>query len=254
MRTNHLLGLLLLLNGLFFPRHGFSQQGSSALSSAGPVWNNTTMAAHMNELTNRLRNWNGKPIKISDIRGSMYYNEDFQMGKVFLGDQYYGSYLMRYNAYADEIEAKKTEKHEVEAISKSTRLSFEIGNEIYVLRSFLDAEKNFIEGYLSELVSNGRYSLYHKKTKNFKEGKKPETSFHEPVPPQFLNSNSYYIGIDDKNPRRVKNSKKSFMELVSKEKQTEVKKFIKDNNINFKEKEDLVKLVSFVNSNEQTSF
>lgn len=248
MNTNHFLRLLVLFNGFIFLNQSFSQEGySSTLSSVGPIWNNTTMNAHMNELTNSLRNWDGKPIKLSDIRGSMYYDEEFKMGKVFLGDQFYGNYLMRYNAYADEIEAKKTEKHEAEAISKSTNLSFEIGGEKYVMKSFLNSEKNLIQGYLSELVSNGDYILYSKNTKNFKEGKKPETSFHEPVPPQFLNSNTYYIGVGDKNPQRIRNSKKSFLEFLSKEKQGEVKRFMKENGISLKEKEDLIKLVEFIN-------
>ncbi|WP_190809633.1 hypothetical protein [Flagellimonas sp. S3867] len=249
MNTNNILSFLLLFNGFLSLNQSFSQEGySSTLSSVGPIWNNTTMTAHMNELTNRFRNWNGKPIKLSDIRGSMYFDEDFIMGKVYLGDQYYGSYLMRYNAYADEMEAKKTEKHEAEAISKSTRLTFEIGNEKYVLKSFVDNEKNFVEGYLSELISNDKYSLYHKKTKNFKEGKKPETSYHEPVPPQFLTSNTYYIAVGEKNPQRLKNSKKALMEFIPKENHGQVKKFIKENNVSLKEKEHLIKLIDYVNS------
>ncbi|WP_420320199.1 hypothetical protein [Flagellimonas sp.] len=250
MSTNNFLSFFLLFNGFIFLNQSFSQvEGySSTLASVGPIWNNTTMTAHMNELTNRFRNWNGKPIKLSDIRGSMYFEEDFKMGKVYLGDQYYGSYLMRYNAYADEIEAKRSESHEPEAISKSTRLTFEIGNEKYVLKRFLDNEKNLVEGYLSELVANNKYSLYHKKTKTYKEGKKPETSFHEPVPPQFLESNTYYIAFGDNNPQRIKNSKKTLLGIISKEDQEDVKKFIKSNNINLREKEDLIKLVNHINS------
>ncbi|MGW9687231.1 hypothetical protein [Flagellimonas sp. 2504JD1-5] len=250
MKTNYFLSFVLLFNGFIFLNQSFSQvEGySSTLASVGPIWNNTTMTAHMNELTNRFRNWNGKPIALSDIRGSMYFEEEFKMGKVYLGSQYYGSYLMRYNAYADEIEAKRSEAHEPEAISKSTRLTFEIGNEKYVLKRFLDNEKNLVEGYLSELVVGDKYSLYHKKTKNYKEGKKPETSFHEPVPPQFLESNTYYIVVANKNPQRIKNSKKSLIELFAKEVQGDVKKYIKANDIGLREKEDLVKLFNYVNT------
>lgn len=250
VKTSRFLFFLLLVYALFHLHQGFAQSEgySSTLRSVGPVWNNATAAAHMNELTNRFRNWDGKPIKVSDIRGSMYFDENFEQGKVFLGGQYYGSYLMRYNAYADEIEAKRSRQHDPEVISKSTRLSFVIGNEKYVLKRFLDADKNLVEGYLSELVFGNAYSLYHRKVKYFKEGKKPETSFHQPVPPQFLDSNTYYIVVEGKNPKRFKKTKKSLMKHIPKQNQALVRKFVKDNAIDFKEINDLIKLVAFMNT------
>lgn len=248
MKTNHLPILLLLLNGFFFPYQNFSQEGSSILSSAGPVWNNMTLAAHMNELTNKFRNADGSKLKFSDIHGSMYYEEDFVIGKVHLGTQYYGKYAMRYNAFADEIEAKKTELHDPQVITKSFMLWFEIGNDKYVLRDYVDFEDNLTDGYFMELVSHEKYSLYQKRQKMLREGRKAENPNQADIPPRFLDSNSFYIAVGDKNPLKLKTSKKALKDFVPEEQMGKLKKFMKENKINLGEKEDLVKLVNYMNS------
>lgn len=248
MKVSNLLSAFAFLTAVFVSPM-FSQQGySSTLSTSGPVWNNTTLSAHMNELTNKFRNWDGSKLQFSDIRGSMYYDEDFVIGKVYLGTQYYGKYPMRYNAFADEIEAKKTEMHDPQVITKSSMLWFEIGNNKYVLRDYVDFENNLTDGYFMELVSHEKYSLYQKKQKMLREGRKAQTPNQENVPPRFLDANSFYITVGDKNPIKLKNSKKALKDFVPEEQMGKLKKFMKESKINLGEKEDLVELVNFLNT------
>ncbi len=229
-----------------------SQSGySDTRSASGTLWNNTTTTAHMNELTNKFRNYNGVEIKLSSIRGSMYFNEDFVMGKIYIGDRPYGDYPMRYNAYSDEMEAKKTANGEAEIVMKSNLLSFHIGGKKYVMKDYLNTKGNLTQGYLVVLVSNDKYSLYQKKAKIFKQGKKAETSFHQPVPHQFMESSSFYISKGDGRPRHLKGSKKAVEHFFSEENPKSIKGFVKKNKLDLKEKEGLVSLVNYLNGSDR---
>lgn len=223
---------------------GSLQAGSSAQSIG---WDKTSFTEFVNELNKSIA-LGDINIPVSEIEGSMYYEQDFKNGNLYLGKTFYKSYFLRYNAYLDQFEVKTGQDQLPRSVTKGNTLSFEIEGDTYVLLDFKDVKNQVFSGYLLELVSKGRYRLYQEKRKLFQRGKKAQTSFHKTSPHRFIDSQSFYIRSGKGYPKQFKSSKKALKDLFGNKGADKAKRYIKENNIKLNDPEGLIQLVDFLNS------
>ena len=198
---------------------------------------------------NNMNRARGTKLDLNDIEGSVYYNDQFVKGDVFYLDKLFDSYPMRYNAYSDEIEIRRTEASALESVYKSTSLTCIIDNERYIYAKYFDNNGEVKEGYIIRLNEGPKYVLFEKKSKVYKEGKKATTSMHPTYPPKFEDKHNYYISTDGEYPIHFKGSKKELTAIFGSDMASELKSFIKENKIKLNNEQDLIKLMDFVNSN-----
>lgn len=191
-------------------------------------------------------------LDLSDIEGSVYYNENFVQGQVYYLDKLFDSYPMRYNAYSDEIEIRRTEGSALESVYKSTSLTCKFGGEDYVYSKYFDSKDEIKEGYLIRIYDGPKYILFEKKGKIYKEGRKAATSMHPTYPPKFEDKHGYYISSNKKVPVHFKGSKKELGAIFEGEDNADIKSYIKKNKLKLTKEEDLIQLLKYVNSTDQT--
>lgn len=202
----------------------------------------------LNDANNSQSAKGNQNMDVSIIEGSPYYNVEFIPGNIYYLDKIYGNYPMRYNAFSDEVEIQRTGSNKMESVYKSMSLSCDIDSEKFIYAKYFNQKGVIQEGYLVRLNSLQKYILYQKKSKIYKEGKKAATSMHPSYPPKFEDKYEYYISIDNELPVYFKPSKKELAELFSQEKASDIKDFIKQNKIKLTHKEDLMKLLEYLNS------
>lgn len=201
----------------------------------------------LNDINNSQTVKRNQNMDLSSIEGSVYYNEKFIPGNVYYLNKVYGNFPMRYNAFSDEVEIQRNGSNELESVYKSMSLSCDIDKEKFVYTKYFNQKEIIQEGYLIKLNSLQKYTLYQKKSKIYKEGRKAATSMHPNYPPKFEDKHDYYLGTNNEFPRYFKLSKKELTELFGAKKASVIKDFVKRNKIKSTNKEDLIKLVEYLN-------
>lgn len=223
---------------------GSVQTGSGTQAMA---WDKTQLTDFVHQLNKSIA-LGDVQIPVSEIEGSMYYEQDFVKGNLYLGESLYKSYFLRYNAYLDQFEVKTGQGQLPRSVAKGSTLSFEIGGDTFVLMDYMDSKNQVFSGYLMELVADGKYRLYQEKRKFFKRGEKAQTSFHKSSPHRFMDSQSFYVYSGRGYPKQLKNSNKSLKNLFGNENVGKLKRYIRENSIKLNDPEDLIQLVDFLNS------
>ena len=242
--------LFIILSVLFVLSDVHGQAAGTVLTTpfaergGGVLGNNAKALALLHELRNN--QGQGESIELSDIKGSMYFEERYLPGSIYVGTQLYGNFPMRYNGFTDEIEVEKAQGMETESVFKTNSLYCNIGMDTYVLKDYLNSKDVLVQGYLLRLTTEGKYRLFQKRKKVFKEGKKAQTSLHKDAPHKFKTSESFYVQVGDKYPRYLKNSKKALKEIFDESDLESVKKYIKENSIKLNDKESLIRLFNNV--------
>ncbi|HBC05412.1 MAG TPA: hypothetical protein PKH16_15630 [Aequorivita sp.] len=180
------------------------------------------------------------------IKDEAYANPNFLQGKIFQEDQLIKDDVpMRYNAYADEIEIKKNVSDETySALIKSPDIFVKIINEIYVFVPFNGSNEK--GGYFNVLNDGKTYDLYKKTKAEFREPRKAQTSYQQDTPPSFVKATTYYL-VKDGSFLEMPNSKSKILKMMD-SKKNEMKKYIKDNNIDLDKEADLVKTIAYFDS------
>lgn len=180
------------------------------------------------------------------IKDEAYANVNFVPGKIFQKDQLIKDNVpMRYNAYADEIEIKKNSFTEnYNALLKDPNIFVKIGNDIYVFIPFEGSNEK--GGYFNVLKEGKTYDLYKKTTAIYREPKKASTSYERDTPPSFEKSVKYYL-VKDGKFLEMPSRKSKVLKMMGKKK-SEIKAFIKENNIDLDKEADLIRLVSYFDS------
>lgn len=223
---------------------GSVQTGSGTQSMA---WDKTQLTDFVHQMNKSIA-LGDVQIPVSEIEGSMYYEQDFVKGNLYLGKSLYRSYLLRYNAYLDRFEVKTGQGQLPRSVAKGSTLSFEIGGDTFVLMDYMDSKNQVFSGYLMELVADGKYRLYQEKRKFFKRGKKAQTSFHKSSPHRFMDYQCFYVYSGRGYPKQLKNSTKSLKDVFGNDGADKLKRYIKENDIKLNDREDLIQLVDFLNS------
>ena len=98
------------------------------------------------------------------IKNEAYANPTFVKGNIYQEDQLAkNDVLMRYNAYADEIEIKKNNfEEDYSALIKDPNIFVKIGSDLYVFVPFEGSKEK--GGYFNVLSDGKTYDLYKKTT------------------------------------------------------------------------------------------
>ncbi len=161
----------------------------------------------------------GKPVGVgaeAHIKGSPYFNEIFVLGQVLYEDFPVDTLYMRYNAYQDEIQIKKTqnEREPFQALIKSSSVSCNLNHVDIVFRDFRIGRNEFQKGYLFKLVQGKEYSLYARKFKRLRPGKKASNSLAKSIDPRFIEEIDYYMVAPESTVIvRIPNPKRKFLKL-----------------------------------------
>lgn len=180
------------------------------------------------------------------IKDEAYANPNFLPGKIFQEDQLIKDDVpMRYNAYADEIEIKKNMSDETySALIKSPDIFVKIIRDIYVFIPYEGSNEK--GGYFNVLLDGKTYDLYKKTKATFREPQKAETSYERDTPPSFPKMVTYYL-VQNGTFLEMPNSKSKILKMMDRKK-SEMKKYIKDNDIDLDKEADLIKAITYFDS------
>ncbi|MGA0273390.1 MAG: hypothetical protein ACO3J1_03355 [Flavobacteriaceae bacterium] len=177
-----------------------------------------------------------------DIRGSMYFDSKFKESIVLLlGAPIQEQIFLRYNAFKDEIEIGKSmeQLNTTEVLTKRTSVKVQIGDYLYIPFA-LDAKENDKLSYLIQIFSNKTHQLFLKKSKYFVDEKPAPSGIGGFLPARFEDKISiYYKSNKQEKPVEIKANKKSILNLFPNQEE-ELKKYLKKEDIKFKEVEDLI--------------
>ena len=215
----------------------FTQSRLSALKTGeGSLGNNPQALEWFNEL--KLKTsvlGTEQKISLDDIEGSVYFDENFIKGTVHYNKVPYEDFYLRYDAYNDEVEIKRYEASQIEALHKSMALSCNIGGDNLVYREFLNEKEELVGGYLFEYYLGSSITVFKRRLKAFKEAKEAKTSLQGSFPHRFIDKETYVVRLkESSNLSEAKNLKKY---LFTKLDMAELKTFkilIKKNDTDFK--------------------
>ncbi|MBK5212110.1 MAG: hypothetical protein JJE55_00435 [Flavobacteriaceae bacterium] len=180
------------------------------------------------------------------IKDEAYVNPNFVQGKIFQETKLIKDEVpMRYNAYADEIEIKKnTSDDSFSALIKDPNIFVKIFKDIYVFVPYQGSNEK--GGYFNVLSDGKTYDLYKKTTAVFREPRIAKTSYERDSPPSFDKTTTYYL-VQNGTFLEMPSSNSKVLKMMDKKK-SEIKAFIKKNDINLDKEADKIKLVSYFDS------
>lgn len=183
------------------------------------------------------------------VNGNPYLEEDFLPGILELNDGSKSDEVpLRYNIANDAFEVvQNTDTLSLNQPYKLKKIIYD--NKTFIFNPSLrsDAERKY-NGFF-ELKVDGKLSLYIKRNKdlmldsftsNYQGGSGTKEYY-------YVDKVSYVGKFPDSSGFLIK-SKKSFLNQFKGSQKSEVKSFIKKNKIKFKDQDDIVKVVEFVNS------
>lgn len=186
-----------------------------------------------------------KGIDLSETEGSPYENETFVFGKAINEKMEISfPYLMRYNIFSDAIEVK--DKEELNELVKSIDLYAVISNKEYHYKEYADEAETINKGYFILLYRGDNIELFSRKTQKYKEPKPPKNSFQPKEPGAFIDYENYYIHKDDKLLALSTNKKELARQFPGME--ADVKNFMKVNRTNLKSENDLIELLTYIDT------
>lgn len=243
MKNLFLFIALLLVSAEAFPQKNFHSRDAGASGGANSNYNLYLRTIDIDE---KAMSFGLTETEFNKIKDEAYPNPNFVLGKIFQDDQLLRSDVpMRYNAYADEIEIKKSPRDKsFGALIKDPNIFAKIGADIYVFIPFEESiEKG---GYFSVMAEGKKYDLYKKTTAVFKERQKAATNFATDIPPSFPKVVTYYL-VEDGKFLEMPNSKSRILKMMD-IKKMEMQEFIKENRIDLDKESDLVKAVIYFDS------
>lgn len=242
------LTVLLTINSLSAQYAGQVASGSSYNSASSALV--STVIGDMDDQYDRLSKQTG----IDDFAGSPYTDDNFVQAPIFYKEESMGTYYYRYNAYNEEIEIKKTNlpEEKITALTKDKAINVRAQGRPLSFATFIDKKGNTLNGYLTTVLDGETYDLYKRVNVKFTEGQKAQNSFVKAVPNRFTHFIEYYYqekGVNriDEVPLKTNQLSKLFKEPLK----SEVKDYIKDNNLDAKEENDLIKIFEYLNDTKQ---
>ncbi|WP_340063476.1 hypothetical protein [Ascidiimonas aurantiaca] len=183
----------------------------------------------------------------SDVKatGSPFLEDDlFKPGVVLMKGKKQMDGEFRFNAYKGELEISKSEtKYSV--VLKRSYISVKIENTLYQLLPYKDIQGRVKVAYFNP-QNEGMVQLLFKPEIKLKRGRTPQTGYDRYVPPKYIDASNYYIKVGDKPAVKTSLKRKKILKFL-KDHEDKVSGFIKENSLNLRKKEDIVKVLNFYN-------
>jgi len=192
-----------------------------------------------------------REIDLDKFQGSPYTSNTFAPTTLKYNDEVVGSIYYRYNALNEEIEIKKTSSEEeaYQALVKDKEISLLINAKPLSFKTFVTEKNTTINGYLSLIHKGNRYDLYERTLVKFTEGQPAQNSFVAAVPNRFTKFTEYYFQKDGVNRiDQIPQKNKKLIKLIDGAKREQLKVFLKQNNLNIKNEQDLIRVFVYLNS------
>ncbi|MFX0555335.1 hypothetical protein ACOCEA_00965 [Maribacter sp. CXY002] len=185
-------------------------------------------------------------LSINEIEGEPYFDMNYSKGTLMYKDSLkLGEYLMRYNAYADEIEISNSDGNGV--INKADYVRVILNSEKYRPVNYLDNSGEVKKGYFIILTEGSKASFFLRKNKTIKQAQEAKTSFHKAIPAKFIEHTDYFIKIGNNPPQEIKLKKNKLIKVFP-DNNFILKKYAETNNLNLETEEDIKVLVDHYNS------
>lgn len=192
-----------------------------------------------------------REIDLDKFQGSPYTSNTFAPTILKYNDEVVGNIYYRYNALNEEIEIKKTssEDEPYKALVKDKEVSLLINAKPLSFKTFVTEKNETINGYLTLLQKGNTYDLYQRTLVKFTEGQPAQNSFVAAVPSRFTKFTEYYFQKDGVNRiDQIPQKNKKLLKLIDASKREDLKIFLKENNLNIKNVQDLAKVFDYLNS------
>ena len=181
----------------------------------------------------------------STVEGSVYLNDNFEKGEIFTSDnERFTGIPMRFNAYHGEIEVLMPDSSVWSLSNRAEIIKILLNSSVLVYTKFItdEGEKS---GYLVS-VYDGKSLLFRRDYKVFLEGA-PSNGIINEIPSKIVDRpKEFFIKTDTGLPRFFKTSK-NLAEIFA-DQSAEIKSYIKKQKINLKKEDDLIKLMTFIDS------
>ncbi len=190
-------------------------------------------------------------IQLANVKGSPYLVDAFEKSTIYANDELIGTYYVRYNAYNQEIELKRTtlEEEETVALRKDEKFRIVFSDKEIRYTTFIDEKGNKQGDYLVSVSQGNRYTLHKRYKVNFLEGREAQNSMVNDIPHRFSASTEYYVKDAGTNLISYVPTKKSkLISLFKDSDKIQITSAIKKNGFNLKQEKDLIQLFSFVNT------
>lgn len=151
-------------------------------------------------------------LRSKELVGSIYINEDFLPAKLSNSQD---QYLIRYNAYQDEMEVEKNGKSYHLSKNLNYSINFEGINKTYQVYNYL-GKKETIPGFFVVLYNGDNISLLIKEKIKFYEEVKSKTGYDKYKPPTLKRVNDeFYIGYKNSSAKELPSKKKDILSLFA---------------------------------------
>lgn len=237
---------ILIIAALLFSLEAFAQTGPVNLEQFTGQGTSGTIFAQMRRV---------KGIK-SDLPtvGSVYIDDAFKPCKIYYNTEFVGEFFYRHNAFNDEIEIKDSDSprdNDVSSLVVMRQLKL-IDSEDQTelsLHVYQTKEENLRNGYLYKLSTGSKYNLYFKNNVKYTQGTRPVTSLTRPTPNKFSHFVEYYLKRNgEETAQSLGKNKGDFLNVVDTDIRNEVKDYIKEEKIDLKDTQDLIRLFDYMNS------
>lgn len=197
-------------------------------------------------------NINGVPMReisgYTNVEGSAFLNDQWAKGMVKMADgRTFKDVLLKYDQVKDELYFKDKKGDTLIFVDpvREFKVEYASGDDAHekLFRNGYKNIPNSTENSFFEVVSDGTAQLLKRTTKSIAESKEYNSTT---VVKRFDENVKYYIIVSEK-VIPIKRDKKSILAALT-NKQPQLENFMRTNNINLKNDEDLVKLMAYYSS------
>lgn len=184
--------------------------------------------------------------KSSNIDGSPYLNDEFEIGEVVLTDNsIFKEVLLRYNIYNDQMEFQdKGETYAIGTGSDHLLRRITIGDDIFITSIYSIGTREKL-GFFS-VLADGKVTLLRKHEMKLTDPV-PAKPMQDPQPAKFVKKQDvYFLRIGEERIYEINNVKKMVAHLG--DHQDELKTYTKKEKISSGDPDELAQLVNYYNS------
>ncbi|MEB8330004.1 hypothetical protein OO009_11610 [Flavobacteriaceae bacterium KMM 6897] len=230
----------------------FFYTGSFAQGAVNNKLDNFTGNGYAGAAFSEMRKKLNTPSDLETV-GSVYIDDRFLPCTVYYNDEAIGDFYYRHNAFNDEVEIKDTQLGEEPESSLATikelRLVDGKDNKELALKAYQNKKDIVRNGYLYQLHDGEKYDLFFKNNVKYTEGTHPINSMVKATPNKFSHfTDFYFMKNGDKLAYYIEHKKSQFLREFEKDKRDSLASYIKEEKINLRKEEDLMKVFTYLNS------